>query len=829
MKKVISIVAAAAVLGTYAQANAAGIIVKEDFEAGADKWGISYSSHYDTVMPSIIGSKDVTLNGDGSLEILPSGALPYNSANTDINSLKYQGVYYGGYIKTEKNRRMSASVNIKTDGANVRMRYIFMNGNEIKNISDEYILYSGKWMNAEYVFTPDFDTNKGKIVLAFYSATRYGSENSIYLDDFTFRNGFISPDGWQYESGKIEEDNGDAVYTADDFSGYKELTYTINKANIEQGLNLIAGEISSDMDDTYITLAVDGADSKNSYHITKGETVKADMILDTQELGDTVTIRMRIAGNGDEKKVRLSGFDILNEDYIINSSYQNDTLTLSGKLKTGNETANCTINVGGADPIYIETNEDGTYSAEADLSQMTEDYGYAEISIAGAKGYGGLYPKTTVYFVKDTYRQNIFESVKAAADGKAVEGILTAEVLNNLGIYCEPLFRSAALSDICSYVYKDKPSTYGEFENSLIKNACISAVNRGVSDVYSLVGEYSELLGLAEKNIYKNLFPSISRESFNTAFKAFNGKPETNQEFVNKIMWVLIKQAASKCAVDSEVMALLNKYSSDLGLDMGAYSAAQKAGKGSAAAADTAAWIAGMTDYSNIQTKFNEICANAGSSGSSGGTGGTGGSGGISGGSSGGGIYPVTVTPPQGTEEKSSSYSFSDISDVPWAAEYIYTLLGKGIISPSDDNTFRPNDNITRAEFAKMTAVMLGLEEDKSADAVFNDVQADNWYFGYVSALYKKGIVNGMTDTVFGAEKNISRQDICTILARAMDVGIADGAKFADDELIADYAYDAVYKLKNKGCINGYEDNTFRPNAGASRAEVAKIIGMLIK
>ncbi len=828
MKKVISIVAAAAVLGTYAQANAAGIIVKEDFEAGADKWGISYSSHYDTVMPSIIGSKDVTLNGDGSLELLPSGTLPYNSANTDINSLKYQGVYYGGYIKTEKNRHMSASVNVKTDGANVRMRYIFMSGNVIKNISDEYILNSGKWMNAEYVFTPDFDTNKGKIVLAFYSAAKSGSENSIYLDDFTFRNSFISPDCWQYESGKLEEDNGTVVYTADDFSEYKELTYTINKEDIEQGLNILSGEVSSDMDDTYIILAADGVNSKNSYHITKGETVKADMILDTQELGDTVTIRMRIAGNGDEKKVRLSGFDILNEDYIINSSWQNDTLTLSGKLKTGNESANCTINVGGADPIYIETNEDGTYSAEADLSQMTENYGYAEISIAGAKGYAGLYPKTTIYFVKDTYRQNILESVKAAADVKAVEGILTAEVLNNLDIYCEPLFRSAALSDICSYVYRDKPSTYGELENSLIKNACISAVNRGVSDVYSLVGEYSELLGLAEKNIYKNLFPSISRDSFNTAFKAFNGKPETDQEFVNKIMWVLIKQAAAKCAVDSEVMALLNKYSSDLGLNMAAYSTAQQAGNGSAAAAGTVAWIASMTDCSNIQTKFNEICANAGSSSVSGGVSGGGISGGSSSGSS-GGRYPTVITPPQTTTGTNNGYLFSDISNTPWATEYIYTLLSKGIISRSDDNTFRPNDNITRAEFVKMIAVMLGIEEDKSADAVFDDVQADDWYFGYVSALYKKGIVNGMTDTKFGAKENISRQDICTILSRAMDLGSADSSKFADDGLISDYAYDAVYKLKNKGCINGYEDNTFRPNAGASRAEVAKIIAMLIK
>lgn len=828
MKKVISIVAVAAVLGTYAQANTDGIIVKEDFESGADKWGISYSSRYDTAMPSVIGSKDVTLHGDGSLEILPSGALPYN-ANTDSTSFKYQGVYYGDYIKTEKNRRLAVSVNIKTDGANVRMRYIFMSGNEIKNISDEYILTSGKWMNAEYVFTPDFDTNKGKIVLAFYSTTRSGSESSIYLDDFIFRNSFISPDGWKYQSGTLEESDGTAVYTSDDFSEYKELTYTINKANIEQGLNLIAGEISSDMDDTYITLAVDGAGSgKSKYHITKGETVKAALMLDTEGLGDTVTIRLGIAGNGDEKKVRLSGFDILNQDYIINSNQQDNTLKFSGKLKTGNESANYRVNVGEVSSA-IKTNEDGIYSADADLSQMTEDYGYAEISIVGAKGYAGLYPETMIYFVKDTYREKILDMVKAAADGKAVEEILTAEVLNNLGIYCEPLFRNAKLSDVCAYVYADKPGTYEELEKSLVKNACISAVNQGIPDVYAAVRDNDTLFGLEENAVYKDLFSGISEESFNTSFSAFNGKPENDEEFVKKTLWVLIKHAASKCAVNSEVMALLNKYSSDLELDMGAYSAAQSAGKGSAAAAGTAAWIAGMTDYSNIQTKFNEICANAGSSGSSGGTGGTGGSGGISGGSSSGGIYPVTVIPPQKTEENNNSYSFSDISDVPWAAEYIYMLLGKGIISPSDDNTFRPNDNITRAEFAKMTAVMLGLEEDKSSDAVFDDVRADDWYFGYVSALYKKGIVNGMTDTVFGAENNISRQDICTILARAMDVGIADGAKFADDELIAEYAYDAVYKLKNKGCINGYEDNTFRPNAGASRAEVAKIMGMLIK
>ena len=107
----------------------------------------------------------------------------------------------------------------------------------------------------------------------------------------------------------------------------------------------------------------------------------------------------------------------------------------------------------------------------------------------------------------------------------------------------------------------------------------------------------------------------------------------------------------------------------------------------------------------------------------------------------------------------------------------------------------------------------------------FSDVKKNDWYFPYVSALGKAGIINGISDDYFGASENITREDICVIIARYMNLA-ENGAEgsFTDFNDISDYAVSAVKAMSEKGYINGYEDGTFRPKNPATRAETAKIL-----
>lgn len=230
---------------------------------------------------------------------------------------------------------------------------------------------------------------------------------------------------------------------------------------------------------------------------------------------------------------------------------------------------------------------------------------------------------------------------------------------------------------------------------------------------------------------------------------------------------------------------------------------------------------------SALQKALNE----AGSSGSgSGGGSGSSGSGGSSSGGSGGGhvVFNPGGTgnndkPAQPTEEP---VIFNDIDTVPWAKDSILKLYNQGILSGRGDGTFVPNDTITRAEFVKL-AVLASGEVNDEAEAGFDDVPEDHWSYGYVATAYELGIINGISDSVFGESLPITRQDMAVILDRiAESRGIKENSVslgFEDYGDISDYAVEAVGHLSYLGIINGKDNGKFEPKADATRAEAAVV------
>ena len=206
-------------------------------------------------------------------------------------------------------------------------------------------------------------------------------------------------------------------------------------------------------------------------------------------------------------------------------------------------------------------------------------------------------------------------------------------------------------------------------------------------------------------------------------------------------------------------------------------------------------------------------------------------SGGTSGGSSGGKKNPVALGGMDITAPAVNTSVFSDLSGYSWAEASILKLNEKGIVSGVGNGRFEPARTITREEFAKLLCETFGYEKTED-DCFFYDVEAGSWYEGYVMSANKHGIINGISDTLFGRGMNITRQDMVTMMYRALkEKGIeisGEGVEFKDSEEISDYAKDAVVVMTANGIVNGVGDNLFAPKASATRAEAAVIISRVM-
>lgn len=179
-------------------------------------------------------------------------------------------------------------------------------------------------------------------------------------------------------------------------------------------------------------------------------------------------------------------------------------------------------------------------------------------------------------------------------------------------------------------------------------------------------------------------------------------------------------------------------------------------------------------------------------------------------------------------------FSFTDLADYSWAEDSIQNLLDKGIISKSSDNKYRPDDMITRSEFVKLIVCAL-YDAKESASSEFADVNTDDWCYGYISIATKYGLVNGREDGSFGKNDYITRQEMATVIYRAIlnkNIDLPSGLSeyaYGDDAAISDYAKEAVYALYHAGIMSGMGDGNFASYENANRAQAACVIDRILK
>ena len=191
--------------------------------------------------------------------------------------------------------------------------------------------------------------------------------------------------------------------------------------------------------------------------------------------------------------------------------------------------------------------------------------------------------------------------------------------------------------------------------------------------------------------------------------------------------------------------------------------------------------------------------------------------------------YPVA---PSGSQIpiETIELPFPDMEDYSWAIEAVIYLKNQGVLMGTSETTFEPDRIITREEFVTALVRLFDLDTTYTqVDIGMNDVDYSSWYAPYIIAAYQFNIIQGYSADTFGVGQPVTREEISVMVKRMVDffqVTLPKGAEktFKDAANISDWAAEAVALIQEAGIIQGYEDGAFRPQEGAKRAEVAKIL-----
>lgn len=174
-----------------------------------------------------------------------------------------------------------------------------------------------------------------------------------------------------------------------------------------------------------------------------------------------------------------------------------------------------------------------------------------------------------------------------------------------------------------------------------------------------------------------------------------------------------------------------------------------------------------------------------------------------------------------------STKTFEDI-DKHWAKLYIESMAAKEVVDGYDNGTFKPDVQVTRAEFAKM--VLKGLEaEIVKYNGEFADVNANDWYADYLATMKKLGLIEGYGDGTFKPNEKISRAEMASILSNLVDVQVSKEEvaeildKFIDKDNVPAWAAESIAKVVKAKIMVG-KNGKFAPVDNSTRAESATTI-----
>ena len=171
--------------------------------------------------------------------------------------------------------------------------------------------------------------------------------------------------------------------------------------------------------------------------------------------------------------------------------------------------------------------------------------------------------------------------------------------------------------------------------------------------------------------------------------------------------------------------------------------------------------------------------------------------------------------------EPSEEQPFCDV-DGGAHAEDIRRLTEGEVVRGCGEGRFCPDRTVTRAE--SVTLIVRGWAIPKAPADGFDDVAASRWYAEYVGGAAEAGITEGCTEGAFCPERELTRGEMASLLARQLDLELDEEAAPAFDDLAQSPHAAAIGALAETGIARGYGDGTFRPTRDVTRAEMASFV-----
>lgn len=197
-------------------------------------------------------------------------------------------------------------------------------------------------------------------------------------------------------------------------------------------------------------------------------------------------------------------------------------------------------------------------------------------------------------------------------------------------------------------------------------------------------------------------------------------------------------------------------------------------------------------------------------------------------GGGGGSSYPSDEddTDKEDSKEHNSSSGQTAQEDVPTLNKEDHFAYMSGYL----DGTFKPNQNITRAEVAVMFSRLIDedFDSDNYETTSFLDVAEDEWYSDRIGYIESLGIINGYPDSTFRPNAPITRAEFATI-ASNFDNLKETGDVYFSDLPDSHWAKNFVEMAYNRGWISGYPDGTIKPDRYITRAEVVSVVNRMLE
>jgi hypothetical protein len=184
------------------------------------------------------------------------------------------------------------------------------------------------------------------------------------------------------------------------------------------------------------------------------------------------------------------------------------------------------------------------------------------------------------------------------------------------------------------------------------------------------------------------------------------------------------------------------------------------------------------------------------------------------------GPCPVATARPQ-------SNRFSDVNSGDFFYHFVLDLNDDGALGGYNDGTFRPYNNATRAQLVKIVVLAFHIPLYAGNERSFTDVPTSHPFYQYIETAQRNGLVGGYADGTFRPYNNVTRGQIAKIAVEAAGMAdVSNGIQSFSDVPVGSTFYNYIETAYANGILSGYADGTFRPNNDATRGQVAKIVDL---